>query len=537
MSKNICYTKMNCNTYAQKKGFDYMRLLNAEEMRQVEQHAAKFGLSYQRMMENAGAACARNIRNVLEKGQSVKRNICVVCGKGNNGGDGFVIARKLKESGYNVTLVLANGYPQSQEAVYMYKTALEISIPTVWYDADKVKTLQCIKNCDVLVDAVFGFGFYGVINEDTANLFESMNSSEALTFSIDVPSGAYCDSGLCADHSVKADYTIAISALKPAHVMYPAASLCGDIIVVAIGIPEESFSFVESSLYTYNPREIRSLFPRRDITGNKGTFGHVMCICGSRNMVGAATLSASAALRSGAGLVTVAFPECMYIPIASKMTESLLLPLEANMEGTISAKAIPTILKEAEKCDAILIGCGLGVNDDTIQVVDQVISNAKCPVIIDADGINIVSTDINMLRRAAVPVILTPHPGEMSRLIKVSVDNIQSDRIAVAKNFAESYLVTLVLKGANTVVATGGSNKAFVNSTGNTGLSKGGSGDLLAGLMAGFVAQGMSPVDAAAAAVYIHGYLGETVSDSTSVRGMLPGDMIEYLPKVMADFS
>lgn len=506
-------------------------------MRQVEQHASKFGLSYQRMMENAGAASARNIRNVLEKGQGGRRNVCVVCGKGNNGGDGFVIARKLNENGYAVTLVLANGYPQSPESVYMYKTALEMSIPTVWYDADKVKSIQTVRNADVIVDCVFGFGFYGSINDELAMLFNEMNHSNAVKFSVDVPSGVYCDSGLRADHAITADYTIAISALKPAHVMYPAAENCGNIIVVNIGIPEESFGFVENTLYTYSPKEVKGIFPERSATGNKGTFGHVMCICGSRNMVGAAYLSTQAALRSGAGLVTVAFPECMYIPLASKLTESLMLPLEANDGGTLSAKCLPKLLEECEKCDAILIGCGLGVNPDTVKIVEEVIANAKCPIIIDADGINAVATDINMLRKAAVPVILTPHPGEMSRLIKVSVENIQADRVAVAKNFAESYLVTLALKGSNTVVATGGSNKIFVNSTGNTGLSKGGSGDLLAGLVAGFTAQGMTPVEATSAAVYIHGYLGESVSARDSVRGMLPSDMLCSLSKVLADFE
>ncbi|MDD6022299.1 MAG: NAD(P)H-hydrate dehydratase [Acutalibacteraceae bacterium] len=514
-----------------------MRLLNAEEMRQVEQHAAKFGLSYQRMMENAGAASARNIRNVLEKGQNKRRNVCVVCGKGNNGGDGFVVARKLNENGYAVTLVLANGYPQSPESVYMYKTALEMSIQTVWYDADKVKSIQTIRNSDVIVDCIFGFGFYGTVSDELAMLFDEINRSPAVKFSVDVPSGVYCDSGLRADHAVKADYTIAISSLKPAHVMYPAAENCGNIIVVNIGIPDESFGFVENTLYTYSPKEIKGLFPERSITGNKGTFGHVMCICGSRNMVGAAYLSTEAALKSGAGLVTAAFPECMYIPLSSKLTESLMLPLEANPQGTLSAKCIPTLLEKCEDCDAILIGCGLGVNDDTVKIVEAVISSAKCPVIIDADGINAVSTDINMLRKAAVPIVLTPHPGEMSRLIKVSVDNIQADRVAVARNFAESYLVTLALKGSNTVVATGGSDKIFVNSTGNTGLSKGGSGDLLAGLIAGFIAQGMTPVKATSAAVYIHGYLGETVSAQESVRGMLPSDMLYSLPKVLADFE
>ena len=529
----MCYTE-NGNA---EKGSDYMRLLSAEEMRQVEQHASKFGLSYQRMMENAGAACARNIRNIVEKNPDPRRNVCVVCGKGNNGGDGFVIARKLQENGYSVTAVLANGYPQSQEAVYMYKMMLEMSIPTVWYDADKANTLQTIKNSDIIVDAVFGFGFYGVVNAELSALFAQINSSGARVFSVDVPSGVYCDSGLCAEACIQADYTVAVSSLKPAHVLQPASLNCGDIIVVNIGIPEESFNYVQNSLYTYNPREVRALVPKRNPSGNKGTFGRVLCICGSRNMVGAAYLSTEAALRSGAGLVTLAFPECMYIPLASKLNEALLCPLEATYDGSISRNALPTILKEMEKCDVILIGCGLSVNDDTAYIVSEVIANAKCQVIIDADGINIVARDINMLRKAAVPVILTPHPGEMSRLIGVSVDNIQTDRIAVARNFADSFFVTLVLKGSNTVVATGGSNKVFVNSTGNTGLSKGGSGDLLAGLMAGFVAQGMSPVDAADAAVYIHGYLGETVSDDESIRGMLPSDMLYRLPKVMSDFE
>ncbi|MGN0443012.1 MAG: NAD(P)H-hydrate dehydratase [Acutalibacteraceae bacterium] len=514
-----------------------MRLLKAEEMRAVEQHAARYGFSFQRMMENAGAACARNVRTICEKKLDNKRNVCVVCGKGNNGGDGFVIARKLSENGYNTTLVLAEGYPKTVEATENYKITVELGIPAIWYDSDKARTVQSLKSADVIVDCVYGFGFYGEIKEEMKLLFEEINSSPAHVISVDIPSGAYCDSGFCADGAIKADYTIAVSALKPAHIIYPAAQLCGDIIVVNIGIPEDSFKSVNNSLFTLSQREIKAFFPKREMTGHKGTFGRALLICGSRNMIGAAELSAKAALRSGVGLVKVAFPECMYIPMATKMTEALMLPLEANAEGTLSANALPEILKETENCDAVLIGCGLGVNEDTIKIVSEVIANAKCPVIIDADGINAVASDINMLRKAAVPVILTPHPAEMSRLIGVSVSNIQSDRIAVAKNFAESYLATLVLKGSNTLVAGENGHGVYVNSTGNTGLSKGGSGDLLAGLLTGFVAQGIEPDKAAQAAVYIHGYLGETVSEKSSVRGMLPGDMLEALPSVMADFS
>lgn len=514
-----------------------MRLLRAEEMRAVEQHAARFGFSFLRMMENAGAACARNIRNICENKLGGKKNICIVCGKGNNGGDGFVIARKLSENGYSVTVVLAEGYPKTEDATENYKKTVELHIPAVWFDSDKVRTAQVIKSADVIVDAVYGFGFRGELREDIRYLFDEINSSDAKVISVDIPSGAYCDSGLAAQGAVRADYTIAISALKPAHVVYPAADCCGDIVVVNIGIPEDSFMAVGSSMFTSSLKEIKAIFPHREMTGHKGSFGTALLICGSRNMIGAAELSAKAALRSGAGLVKVAFPECMYLPMATKMTEAIMLPLEANYEGTLSVKALPQILTELEKCDAVLIGCGLGVNDDTIRIVSEVIANAKCPIIIDADGINAVSADINMLRKAAVPVILTPHPKEMSRLIGVSVENIQADRIAVAKNFAESYLATLVLKGSNTVVASEGRQGVYINSTGNTGLSKGGSGDLLAGLMTGFVAQGIEPEKAAQAAVFIHGYLGERVSEKTSVRGMLPGDMINAMASVMADFS
>ena len=514
-----------------------MRILKADEMRSVEEHAARSGLAYKRMMENAGAACARNIRNICEKELSGKKNICIVCGKGNNGGDGFVIARKLSENGFYPKIILADGYPGTEDAIDNYKMTIGLGILSVWYDSEREKAVTALKDADVIVDAVYGFGFHGELSTDMKMLFGAINSSSALVISVDIPSGVYCDNGKMSDSAIKADYTIAVSALKPAHIIYPAAENCGDIIVVNIGITEESFRSVKNTLFTLSPREIKQFFPKRETTGHKGSFGHALLICGSRKMTGAAELSAKAALRSGAGLVTVAFPECMYIPMATKLTEALLLPLEANDEGTLSEKALPYILAEMEKCDAVLIGCGIGVNKDTVKIVSSVIANAKCPVIIDADGINAVSTDINMLRKAAVPVILTPHPGEMSRLIGVSVENIQSDRVAVAKNFSGNYFVTLALKGANTIVTGEREEGVYVNSTGNTGLSKGGSGDLLAGLMTGFVAQGMDPQKAAQAAVYIHGYLGEQVSESTSVRGMLPSDMLGVLPAVMADFS
>lgn len=514
-----------------------MRLLSCDEMKQVEQYTAKYGLSYQRMMENAGSACARNIRNIIEGEKISKRNAVIVCGKGNNGGDGFVVARKLSENGYNVCVILAAGYPDSPEATYMYKLVIDSSIPTIWYDADRIKALQTIKNADIVVDAVFGFSFYGNINEDLKHLFAEMSSANGVKFSIDVPSGVYCDSGYNDPNCFKADYTIAISALKPAHIIHPATDCCGDIIIANIGIPEDSYNLVKDSLYTYNKTEVSHLFPNRKATSNKGSFGHLLCICGSRSMIGAPVLCAGAALRSGAGLVTVAFPESAYLPIATKLTEALLMPLAENSEGTISKNCIEKLIPALDKYDAIVIGCGIGVNDDTVEVVKAVLENAKVPVIVDADGINVVSKDISILKNAKSKVVLTPHPKEMSRLVGSPTEIIQSDRVGWARKFSEENGVYLVLKGSNTVVTEPDSKRTYVNASGNNGLAKGGSGDVLAGLIGGFVVQDFELTDAITSAVYIHGHTADIVADNLSKSGMLPSDVVNELASALSAFE
>lgn len=514
-----------------------MRLLNSEEMKLVEQHTAKFGLSYQRMMENAGAACARNIRNVIEGEKMPCRNVVVVCGKGNNGGDGFVMARKMAENGYSVCVILASGYPNTQEATYMYKLVIDLSIPTIWYDADRLKAVQTIKNADVIVDAVYGFSFYGSLDDSMRGLMAEMNGARGIKFAIDVPSGVYCNSGFNDPGCFVADYTIAISALKPAHIVHPACDNCGDVIIANIGIPEESYSFVKDSLYTYNKTEVRNLFPKRAVTANKGCFGHVLCICGSRNMVGACVLAASAALRSGAGLVTTAFPKSIYLPIADKLTQSLLMPMPENEEGTFSKKALDVLLPVLDKYDAIVIGCGIGVNEDTAELVKGILQNSKVPVIADADAINIIAKDLSLLKTASSRVVLTPHPKEMSRLVGTPVEIIQSDRVTCAKAFATANDAYVVLKGSNTVIASPDSPKVYINASGNSGLSKGGSGDVLAGLIGGFAVQDFELTDAICSAVYVHGYTGDTVADKYSKSGMLPEDVVNELKYTLADFE
>lgn len=514
-----------------------MRLLTSDEMKRVEEHASRFGLSYQRMMENAGAACARNIRSVMEKEPGSHRNVAILCGKGNNGGDGFVIARKLLECGYRVCLILVSGYPASGEAEYMYKLTAELNIPTVWYEADPPKAEQTVKTADILVDAVFGFSFYGKLKPELTKLFALVNASQAKTFAVDLPSGAYCDSGDCDEGCIRADYTIAVSALKPAHILHPASDCCGDIIIANIGIPEESFAAVGSTMYTYHADEIASRFPHRPVNAHKGDFGHLLCICGSRCMPGAAYMAVKAALRSGVGLVTAAFPCSLYQTMSVKLTEALLLPLEETPAGALSRACIPTLLQKLNQYDAVVIGCGLSVCDDTAAVLQAVLENASVPVIVDADGINLLSKNIDLLQNAAAPVILTPHPKEMSRLCRRSVPEIQSDRADAARRFAQEQGVYLVLKGANTVIASPDDMRVYVNVTGNNGLSKGGSGDVLAGMLGAFCVQCKALPDALCVGVYLHGHCADELAQQVSKTGMLPTDVIEALAQTYASFE
>ena len=516
-----------------------MQLLKSEEMKAVEQNAASFGLSFQRMMENAGSAVARNIRVIAEQKNLTSKTAVVVCGKGNNGGDGFVIARKLHENGWHVTVVFASGLPSSDIAKNAYMQMANLTLPIYRYEAEREKCREAFAKAEVLVDAVFGFSFYGEVREPLCTLFADMNAAKALIVAVDVPSGVYCDSGKSDDCAVHADYTVAISALKPAHILHPAADLCGRIIIASIGIPEDCFETVQNELYTCSATEIGSFLPHRAADAHKGDFGHVLSICGSRCMPGAAYMAAKAALRCGAGLVTAAFPRSIYHTMALKLTEALLLPLAETEQGSLSRNCIPTLLRELEsdRYTAVVIGCGLSVNEDSEAVLQAVLEHAKVPVVVDADGINILSRNIDILQNAVCPVILTPHPKEMARLLAVQTSEVQSRRTEIARHTAQTLGVYLVLKGSNTLIASPNETAVYVNGTGNNGLSKGGSGDVLAGMLGAFCAQGIPLSQALCAGVYLHGHAADVVAAELSRTGMLPTDVIESLSRVFAAFE
>lgn len=511
-----------------------MLVLTVNDMRLVEQEANESSISYLQLMENAGSYCARVIRKTFEN--TNRRKVLIVCGKGKNGGDGFVIARKLTENGYNVTVMMTAGLPKDDISSEMLGRIRASGIPIVYFD-EKNGRNDYFDSAQIIVDCIFGIGFNGTPDHVSETVFDKINASSAAVVSVDVPSGLCGDSGEVTGAHVKADITVAITCLKPVHVLKPACTQCGQVVLAPIGIPEECYRKASSPLVTFKSEDIKRFFPKRAFDSHKGTYGTVLVIGGSTEMPGAAFMASSAAVNSGAGIVKLAFPDAAYSAIASKTVEQVLVPLQSNENGRISHKSLPRIAKELEKCSAVVIGCGMGVDSDTEGVVRYVIENSPVPIILDADGINAVKDNIDILDRAKSTVILTPHPGEMARLARCSISEIQGGRGAAVKSFTEAHKSVLVLKGASTLVSETGNESVYINTTGNPGLATGGSGDVLAGLIGSFCAQGLSPYKSATAGVYIHGEAGDTVSEEYSMMGNTPSRLLCQIPLTLKKYE
>ncbi len=516
--------------YTVMSGCEKMRVLTVENVKKVEAVANESGISYLQLMENAGSYCARIIRKTFEK--TNKRNVLIVCGKGKNGGDGFVIARKLHENNYNVTVMMTMGLPSDDISSQMLSRVRALNIPVVYYDNNGT-TDNFLDDAQIIVDCIFGIGFHGESDANTQSLFSKINSSSATVISIDIPSGLEGDSGKINGVAIVADITIAILTLKPVHVLKPSLGNCGKVVLAPIGIPDRCFEKVKTSLFTVNTEEVKQFFTIRDSISHKGTFGTVLVIGGSYEMPNAVYFASQSAVNCGAGLVKVAFPAVMYSAIAPKTYEQTFVPLESNKSGRISQSSLKRIERELGKCTCVLIGCGMGNDEDTKAVTKFVIENSEVPVIIDADGINCLKDNIDIIDNAKAPVILTPHPKEMSRIADVTVEEIQENRGAVVKAFTKAHKCILVLKGASTLVGSTVYEDMYVNSSGNPGMATGGSGDVLSGIIASFVAQGVDAFKSAVAGVYIHGMAGDDVTEKYSMMGNTPSLILKELPTTL----
>lgn len=510
-----------------------MKVLNAEQTRSLEKSAVKAGISYLQLMENAGAAAARFIKKRFPVDQ---KRVVVLCGKGNNGGDGFVAARHLAELGAKVIVVLVEGQPGTDIAREMYEKLADTAVKTVDYLETPEMIAPMLSSADFIVDAIYGIGFHGSIPEYLHPLFIVVKSCSAMVISLDVPSGVLCDTGSIQGKCIRANYTVSFTTLKNAHLLQPGKTYCGQVAVVPVGITSALINRQPTTLEVTEQHVARAMVKPRKPESNKGSYGRLLCVCGSVGMAGAAVLSAKAAVRCGAGLVNVALPSLIYPIVAQNVTEPTYTLLNNLPNGMLSGESERNLFAFLSRSTACLIGCGMGKSAGTTAMVTKLISTAKCPLVIDADGINIVAEHIDVLKTAKGPVVMTPHPGEMARLLKTTVADVQAHRLEYARKFAAEHNVTMVLKGAGTI-AVSPEGKAFLNITGNPGMAKAGSGDVLAGMIASFVAQGINPLTAAAGAVYLHGLAGDRCAQQLSKCAMLPTDMVEKLPELFLEIE
>lgn len=495
------------------------RLLTPSQMRSAEKISDMNGVSYSQLMDNAGLKLA----DIIKSNANSKRKITFLCGKGNNAGDCFVAAKHLKKDGFDISIVLLCGQPQSELAVKNFNIIKD----SVYVSENP----DIVRNSDIVADGVFGTGFKGKLDESIKNIFENIPDS-ALKIAVDVPSGGNSLSGAVSDGTFKADITVTFGLPKFGMYQYPLNDFCGRIITADIGFTENVIeNAADIPIYRTSSELVHSnILPRKN-NSHKGNFGKLLSICGSTRMSGACMMAGKAALKCGAGILITASPEKSADRTALYLPEGMTLPLESDKNGfALYDENIDVIKQYLEKSSAVLIGCGLGVTPDTVKLVCDIIKNAPCPVIIDADGINCIADRIEILKEAKYMPVLTPHPAEMARLMHCCVNDIQNDRFNAAVSFAKEYNAAVALKGAGTVIAS--PECVFVNNTGNPGMSRGGSGDVLAGMTASFRCQSFDAVTSAAMAVYIHGKAGDIAREKFSECAMLPTDIINSLADV-----
>lgn len=503
------------------------KIVTAEQMRTLDRAAVEeWGIPGVVLMENAGRAAADELERALP--DLTARRVAILCGRGNNGGDGFVIGRHLLNRGVDAACYLLGRVAElSGDARVNADSLLAAGGPLVETD-DAGRLAAGLERAGVIVDALLGTGLTSAPRGLFAQAIELINAASSFVLALDLPSGVDADNGRVYEPAVRADLTVTMGLLKRGLRLYPGRTCAGRTVVADIGIPAARLQADPDMLET-EARDIARLLPARPPDGHKGSFGTVLVIAGSRGFSGAACLCGMAAVRSGAGLVRMGFPSGIADVIESRLLEPVKHPLPETPEGTLDPSAAEPILELAREADSIALGPGLGAGPASRELVRRLLPGFERPVVIDADALNCLAGETGLLRELKAPAVLTPHPGEMARL-----DPGAGDRVGSARGFATGHRVFVVLKGAPTIIA-GPSGPAYLNPTGDSGLGTGGTGDVLTGLIAGLIAQGAPALDAALAGTWLHGRAGELGSEALSPYGLAAGDLLEYLPKALRE--
>ena len=514
-----------------------MKIVDSATMRRLDETAIKrYDIPRLVLMENAG----RGVAEIIERdfGGLKSKMVSIFAGKGNNGGDGFVVARHLLNKGFKVCVYLL---ARPQDVHGDAKTNLNIweKIKGETVSIVSKKSLERhrvnIRHSHLIVDAIFGTGLSADVKGIQRDVIEFINRLNKPIVAVDVPSGLNASNGRVLGSCVKATITATMAIPKIGLLIYPGMDYAGKVEVVDIGMPRELLKDEKIPWELLDFEGIKRLIKPRHGNTHKGSFGHVFVLAGSVGKTGAAAMTSMGAMRVGAGLVTLGIPKSLNQVMARKLTEVMTLPLAESASGVCGYEAFDEIMKFIRDKEVVVLGPGLATSEPVKKLVSRLVRESRIPLVIDADGINCLAGNVNVLKYAKAPIVITPHPGEMARLIGLTTKDVQADRLGIASRFAKENKVIVVLKGARTVIAEP-SGKIFINPTGNPGMATAGTGDVLSGMIGGFIAQGYSPLDAATIAVYMHGLAGDEVAKKKGQVGIIATDLLNILPKVMNAF-
>ena len=509
-----------------------MRVTTAAEMRELDRLAVEaYGIPGVVLMENAGAQVARILWQEYSDLQA--RRVAVLCGRGNNGGDGFVIARYLHASGVSVHVFIMGeiGGIHGDAGAHLEMLQRVGVAPEVVPNSATAQTVGArLANYHILIDALLGTGLKAEVSGVFQQIIAAMNTSRRTVVAVDIPSGLSADVGTLLGEHVRADLTITMALPKRGLLLYPAAEHVGRLVVVDIGFPAKVREHAAVRCHVLQAEAVAAQLQRRSADTHKGTFGHVLTVAGSPGKTGAGALASLAALRTGAGLVSFALPQALNAAMETKLTEVMTIPLPEAEPGVLGGEAVEGLMEWLEGKSALILGPGLGMHPETVRCIQEVLRQVRIPTVLDADGLNAFATDPDSLGDIQAPLVLTPHPGELARLRHTSTAMIQADRIAAAQETARACKAVVVLKGAHTVIAEP-EGTLYINMTGNPGMATAGSGDVLSGMIGTLLGQGYAPSMAARIAVYTHGLAGDLAAAAMGERSLMAGDLIETLPR------
>ncbi len=519
-----------------------MYLVTGQQMREIDRLTIeRYGTPGRVLMERAGAGATAHLLAAFPQLLSDKKNatVLVLAGKGNNGGDGFVMARLLKKHGLACEVVLAakRAAVRGDARHNMLAFARGRGRITEVTQLEQLTLVQDkLSSCCVVVDALLGTGLNAPVRGMAAELIKLVNASGRPVVAVDIPSGLDADNGQPLEAAVRAQLTVTFGYPKLGLSLYPGLKYVGRLVVVDIGVAPEALAAVEPTLGLLSPETVGLFVQPRQPESHKGRFGHLVVLAGARGKSGAALLAASASLRIGTGLVTLAGPESLIPVFSSVLLEAMTLGLPERADGSLRMASRAPYTAALQDRTAIAFGPGIGVSADTLKLTRWLLKNTEMPLLIDADGLNCVAAQPDMLGEASQPVVLTPHPGEMARLTGTSTAEVQVDRLDVARSFASHSGCYVVLKGARTVIAAP-DGWAWINPTGNPGMASGGMGDVLAGIIGGLLAQGYRPAEACQLGVFVHGSAGDLAAQELGPVGILARDVIDRLPRSLQSLS